>query len=887
MMRRVPRARNDEAAIKGQSVAASVETIYLIHHSHTDIGYTHDQPIVWELHRRFIDAAIDECERTADRDSDDAFRWTVETTGVLLHWLQTASDRQIERFVRLARAGRIEVTAMLANITPLYDVDQLIESFAPLRTIRDDLGLTVRSAMNSDVNGENWPLVDVLLDLGIEGFTMAINTHFGGALVNQPCAFHWEGPSGRSILAWNGWSYGLARGLGIGRDADEFARTGWPAMRRWLTERDYPLPIVLLQIYDAFGDNGSADPGLPEFVRAWNARGVPPRLRIALPGEWWAAVRPYADRLPRWRGDWTDFWNFGCGSSAREQAINRASRSRLLAADAARSVLVGLGDAVDSERYRQVRERAVHAISFWDEHTWGADCSVTRPSNDDTLTQWIHKASYAHTGRSLTLLLARDGVAELARHVRRRPGDQMVVFNPLPWPQTIAGPVPDPARPRGRPADPTAARHYQDRTVATLRNPRILRPTTVPAFGYRVLGGDSFIDAEEQISQDLTIETVRFSVRFDPARGGIVSLVDRSLGRDLVDHTIGLPFFGFVHESIADRSVGAPRDLIWKPSTAQLRPERGWQPGWPAERRTDTRVLEHQVRKGPLGARVVQRLEAPGVENLVQEVFLPSYADWIECTGSWDLTLETHPEATYLAFPFAVEAPRAWIDLGGQACTPEEEQLPGACRDYFTVQRWVELANADWGVTVATPDAPMIQLGDFHFGDNQERFTLPRALLLGWVTNNYWSTNFRAHQPGKVSARYVIRPHAGPFEESTAHRFAAEAAVPPLVQHLLEDSAVVPRLAAGEGSFLRLPSEPVLTLHVKPSGDGRGLILRLLNASDQVVETAIGSGLLSIRQAVRCDLLEHPRERLAVSHGVAHLTLPGRGLACIRLETEG
>ena len=34
--------------------------------------------------------------------------------------------------------------------------------------------------MNCDVNGENWPLVDLLLDLGIEGFTMAINTHFGG-----------------------------------------------------------------------------------------------------------------------------------------------------------------------------------------------------------------------------------------------------------------------------------------------------------------------------------------------------------------------------------------------------------------------------------------------------------------------------------------------------------------------------------------------------------------------------------------------------------------------------------------------------------------------------------------------------------------------------------
>lgn len=47
-----------------------IDTIYLIHHSHTDIGYTHDQPIVSDLHRRFTDTALDQCERDADSDSD-------------------------------------------------------------------------------------------------------------------------------------------------------------------------------------------------------------------------------------------------------------------------------------------------------------------------------------------------------------------------------------------------------------------------------------------------------------------------------------------------------------------------------------------------------------------------------------------------------------------------------------------------------------------------------------------------------------------------------------------------------------------------------------------------------------------------------------------------
>src|SRR5581483_5322121 len=144
-----------------------VHTLYFIHHSHTDIGYTHDQPIVFDLHRRFLDQALNFTEEDANRNTDGAFRWTVETTYVLSRWLQHATARQIESFQALERAGRIEVTGMFANITPLYDTDQLVESFQLLKPLREDFGFTIRHAMNCDVNGENWPLVDVLLDLGL------------------------------------------------------------------------------------------------------------------------------------------------------------------------------------------------------------------------------------------------------------------------------------------------------------------------------------------------------------------------------------------------------------------------------------------------------------------------------------------------------------------------------------------------------------------------------------------------------------------------------------------------------------------------------------------------------------------------------------------------
>lgn len=42
-----------------------ISEILLLHHTHTDIGYTYEQPIVWELNRQFIEDALDEIERTA------------------------------------------------------------------------------------------------------------------------------------------------------------------------------------------------------------------------------------------------------------------------------------------------------------------------------------------------------------------------------------------------------------------------------------------------------------------------------------------------------------------------------------------------------------------------------------------------------------------------------------------------------------------------------------------------------------------------------------------------------------------------------------------------------------------------------------------------------
>jgi alpha-mannosidase len=896
---------------------SAIHTLYLIHHSHTDIGYTHDQPIVFDLHRRFLDEALDWADRYADRDTDGAFRWTVETTFVLYRWLQQASQKQIDRFRALERVGRIEVTAMFANLTPLCDTDQLIETFQLLRPLREEFGFTIRHAMNCDVNGENWPLVDLLLDVGIEGFSMAINTHFGGAPLARPNPFWWQGPSGRRMLAYNGWPYDTGWRFGIGRDAQDFEQTWWPRVQRRLDDIGYALPVLMAQSFHPYGDNASAYGGFSDFIDDWNARGSrnTPRVVMATPAMWWAAVKEHSHQLPTYRGDWTDFWNFGCISSAREQAMNRASRTRLRSADLLAATTIGpVGASPTSRAARSFtlhRQPAWHALHLWDEHTWGADGSVRAPGSEDTAAQWYHKAGYAYTARSLSLLLQRDALAEFARGVQRSNPTDLLVFNALPWPRKIGGQVPaNVASPRGVPADMTSGRHFQDRAATdgvmgttaeeldrSMAGKRLwLRPIQVPGFGYAVVARNGLVESDpaDAASNEGALENEYFRVSFDLERGGILSCYDKRLQREWVDRQAGYPLHGFVHEEVADHTTAWPRELLfhmdWK--SDQVERPRGWKPGWPARRTPPTRVLVHRVYRTPLGQQAVQILDVPGCAGpLKQRVFLPDFADWIECEAWWDMGLLTHPEATYLVFPFEVPDAVARIDLGGQAMMPGRDQLPGVCYDYFTAQHWVDFSNEDLGVTVALPDNPMVQFGDFNFARNQPEFKLQRALLLGWATNNYWETNFRAHQPGQVHTRYRIWPHRGGFDEAQAHRFGLEAAqAEPLFQHLGEPPAEGLPLP-GSGALLHLPQggttgSPVLTLHVKPAEHRPGIVLRLLNASDDDRLAEIGSGLLRIVGAQICDLLEAPLETVGVQNGLVRVHLAPRRSATVLLDIE-
>jgi hypothetical protein len=205
----------------------------------------------------------------------------------------------------------------------------------------------------------------------------------------------------------------------------------------------------------------------------------------------------------------------------------------------------------------------------------------------------------------------------------------------------------------------------------------------------------------------------------------------------------------------------------------------------PADVVTAGPVTLRPLENGPLVKSLEVTAPAPGLrEPYRTEVRVVEGLDRIDIINQVAKEWVLQPEAVLFRFPFGLSDPEVWIDAPFGAYRPEVDQVPGASKNYFSVQRWVDLSDADGGVTVTSIDAPLIQLGEIRTDPIVTGWlerAEPSSTLFSYVMNNYWETNYRAAQDDNVRFEYSIRPHGG-FDETASARFGLERARPLVVR---------------------------------------------------------------------------------------------------------
>ena len=850
-----------------------IETVYVCNHAHTDIGFTDYQDNCFRQHSASIDQALDLIEATDSYPDAARYRWTCEATGPLLHHLRNASAEQIERFRHWHARGRIDVTAMQYNLTPLLNVEQMHRSLYPLRALRDQFGLTIESAMQDDVNGVSWLFADLLAELGVWFYTAAINPIRGARPKPFPGAFWWQGPSGRKVLAWNGFHYLFGRSqAGLG-NWDVVDRLLPPWVAQLENDPDYPFDFLYCEsTHPVRVDNGPPDPRMPEFVRRWNEEERPFKLAFVTTTEFGCILRDnHANAIGTQAGDWTDHWTDGPGSSAYETGVNRQAHEILGAAEVVEAWL----RARDPRRTWSPSRAAdtYETMTLYDEHTWGAYSSIEAPDSLFTRAQWNRKAGFAYSA----VMDAHDQLASAAHALARPLGkegpegifnlgnlkpeeafkpsgiDEVLVINTLPWDRRVVVEEPEP---RGG-AAPIGMLDCFFNRGSGWGGARPIPPVrrlagTVPSMGYAFLPIKPPDAAELKVGPGF-IENRHYRVVIDPAGGGLLSFVDKDLGYDFAASYQGWRPGQYIYEevdspegrlAINDYDFSQPDFFTGNKNT-------------PWRRSTATKVSVGEPRIDEGRASITVNIEAPGVSSATVTYALDAGTKVLNVDWQLDKLHNADPEAVFIAFPFALDGADFTIDLNGIPAVPNRDQLNGAAKDWYPLQRWVDVSDSKRGVTLVPLDAPLVHLGGITTGKWSRVLEPEGPTIMSWALNNHWMVNFKASQDGLIPLRYRLTTHAGAADPAVAARFAAEVSVPPIV---LRDIAPTDGRSS---SFLTVdPDAPVLVT-AKPGEDRDWIALRIQNLVRAKTQSVV-TFATPPSEARRSDPIEHAGAPLAL-----------------------
>lgn len=535
--------------------------------------------------------------------------------------------------------------------------------------------------------------------------------------------------------------------------------------------------------------------------------------------------------------------------------MNRASSDRLAQAETLWAMLDPRSYPV--EKFAEAWKN----VLLYSEHTWGAYCSVSQPTNPFTSDQWNIKQSYATTAN----LQSRQLVSEAAQAGEGFDGalsDAAVdVFNTTSWPRTELVMIPlETSRGYNFAVDdqgrPVPAQRLASQDLAVLVR-------DLPPFSGRRLTlqkeGQVPVGSPVQVNGPV-IENEKLRVRVDEKTGGIVELRAKGIDANLADTAEGRAINDYLY-LIGDDMAGLQRNGPVRISVRQ---------------------------RGPLLASLLVESDAPGCHKLLREIRLEAGADHVELIDTVDKkrieAVSYHAaegkESVNFDFPFNVPGGRLRLDVPYGVFRPELDQMPSACKNWLTVGRWADVSNNDFGVTWVTLDAPLLQVGGItatllnsQTDPDTWRATIePTQRIVSWAMNNHWGTNYRAYQEGPVVFRFVLRPHCGSSDDAEATRFATGFSQPLLA---VPGRGAAPRLT----SLVAVESADVLVTGLKPSDDGKAVILRLMNATDTDIDTTLTWSLPEPKQVWLSDTSERAGKEVA---GRVHV--PSRAVVTLRAE---
>jgi len=243
-------------------------------------------------------------------------------------------------------------------------------------------------------------------------------------------------------------------------------------------------------------------------------------------------------------------------------------------------------------------------------------------------------------------------------------------------------------------------------------------------------------------------------------------------------------------------------------------------------------------------------------------------------------------EAVYFAFPFATEDPQVHYDQQNGFIDPMRDLLPGADREWFSLQHWASFQSGGITAAIIPEDAELFTLGDIVRGKWPMELDPHRGTMFSYVMNNYWWTNYVAGQGGDFTFRYVVTS-AKSLSPGELSRLGWEEMTPLETNEIIENDKEIspPRpLNKARESFLQVDQSNVILVNWKAAEDGHGTILRFLEVAGNSNQVEVQIPILQVQSAWLCNAMEENQHSLeTTAHGLAFAVKPFQ-IVTVRVE---
>jgi hypothetical protein len=341
--------------------------------------------------------------------------------------------------------------------------------------------------------------------------------------------------------------------------------------------------------------------------------------------------------------------------------------------------------------------------------------------------------------------------------------------------------------------------------------------TDIPAFGY----GKYLIRPEDNTNtvnpqSSNVLENRWYRIETDAASGIIKSLYDKELGTELIDTRSEYGMGEFILEQLGNRSQieskmlndfqRSPLDTVWFDSVTGGEIWNSIKFYGESETTINPRGFSFEIRLYNTEKKI----------DLACSIIKKSITD---------------PESFYIAFPVMLDNGKHFTEVAGGVIETGRDQITGSSNDWYTVQNFTAVRNANSQLVIGCGEMPLWQFGAINTGRYQAGALPQSTHLFSWPMNNYWVTNFNADQRGGHSWTYYLTS-SGDVSDNFATRFGWGARVPLLTR-------ILPGEGPGDnlsyGSFISGWPSDVILVSIRPSDDGRSLMAHIRETGNKEV----------------------------------------------------